>query len=102
MIQPVGESHTTQHFPGDGLPLFLGHSPEHEGQGNILGGSEVGKQVIGLEHEPDVPLPEGGKLLLRQAGDGYTADIDTAPGGCSLGYCGMAEPPFTITVPDQS
>ena len=81
VVQTVGQSHPAEHGPGGFFPLFLGDAPEHEGEGDILGGGEVGQQVVGLEHKADVLLPEGGELFLFQTGDGDAADPDTAPGG---------------------
>ena len=37
---------------------------EHQGQGHVFGGGQVGQQVVGLEHKPDVPLAEGRPVLL--------------------------------------
>ena len=46
-----------------------GERGQEQGQLHVAEGGEDGDQVVGLEHEPDVPGAPGGQLAARHGGD---------------------------------
>ena len=43
VVQPVGQPHPGEQLAGGGLPLGFGHPPEHQWEGHVFGGGQVGQ-----------------------------------------------------------
>ena len=81
MRQALAEPDPLEDAAGHRLALGLGHTAEHERHGHVLDGIEVRHQIVGLEHEAEMALPERGQFPLVQIGDDHAADAHAAARG---------------------
>ena len=89
MLHAIGEPH---HFQRDRNALspfgFLESVRQKQWQFDILFRRQLGKQIVELENETDVPGPPAGKLTAAQATDALEPSTSTSP---SLG---VSSPPI--------
>jgi hypothetical protein len=64
-------------------PFLPIHAPQHEGELGVLHRREDGKEVVGLEDEPDALQAELGPLALRHGAHLAAVHPDLAP--CGIG-----------------
>ena len=74
MVQTFAEPDASEHRPRPGFALLAWHPAEHERHRDVFDGVEPGEQIVGLENETDVLLPEFGEFALVEPRDDDAAD----------------------------
>ena len=77
MVHAFAKADPLEHGTRDRLAFTLRHASEHQWHGHILDGIEIGQQIVRLEHEAKVLLPEFGQLPFVKPADGHTCDTYT-------------------------
>ena len=77
MVHAFAKADPLEHGTRDHLAFTLRHASEHQWHGHILDGIEIGQQIVRLEHEAKVLLPEFGQLPFVKPADGHTCDTYT-------------------------
>ena len=78
MPHAFAKAHTPEHGSGDRFALLFGHAPEHQRHRHVFDGIEIRQQIVGLEHETEVFLPEFRQLPFIEAGDRHATDAHAA------------------------
>jgi len=77
MVHAFAKADPLEHGTRDHLAFTLRHASEHQWHGHILDGIEIGQQIVRLEHEAKVLLPEFGQLPFVKPADGHTCNTYT-------------------------
>ena len=65
MVHAFAKADPLEHGTRDRLAFTLRHALEHQWHGHILDGIEIGQQIVRLEHEAKVLLPEFPPAAVR-------------------------------------
>jgi hypothetical protein len=78
MIHPFAETHALEQLAAAFSRFFCRHTRHAGGQGNIFQRVEFGKQVVGLEHETNLDVPQVCQGRVGQFGNIFASENDFA------------------------
>ena len=96
---PVRQADCRQHRLGAPPRLVAVYAEQHEWQRNIVRNIEIGKDMKGLEHEPDPAAAQQGQRIVVEAGEVLATDADRTgiraiKTGDQIEQRGFADPRF--------
>ncbi len=105
MLHAFAKTDPLQQFSGDRLAFFFRHASKHQRHRHVFDRVEAGQQIVRLENEAQMLLPELGQPTFAQFGDRNPADDDAALGGTFhtrqlVEQCGLTGTGFAVDAAD--